>query len=61
MKVQAVRFCGLTRKQTEHMVGLSTYVQKFGEMNDEVHLNESHEEYNDWRVDIPFDNANVTI
>lgn len=25
---EAVRFCGLTRKQTEHICGLSTYVQK---------------------------------
>jgi hypothetical protein len=58
---EAVRFCGLTRKQTEHIFGLSTYVQKYGEMNDEVHLNEHHEEFNDWRVEIPFDITNVTI
>ena len=58
---EAVRCCGLTRKQTEHIFGLSTYVQKYGEMNDEVHLNENHEEFNEWRVDISFDNANVTI
>lgn len=30
-------------------------------MNDEVHLNESHEEFNDWRVGIPFDITNVTV
>jgi hypothetical protein len=36
---EAVRFCGLTRKQIEHIFGLSTYVQKYCKHNDEVHLN----------------------
>ena len=42
-KLEHVRFCWLRRKQTEHIFGLSTYVQKYGEMNDEVHLKDNHE------------------
>ena len=58
---ETVGCCGLTRKQTEHIFGLSTYVQKYGEMSDEIYLDENQEEFNYWHVEIPFDIASVTV
>ena len=51
---EAMQFCGLTLRQTDCIFGLSTYVQKYDQMSGEVHLDESHNEFADWRIDVPF-------
>ena len=47
-EVNALHFCGLTCTQTESIFGLSSYVQKYGQMSEDVHLDEAHSEFADW-------------
>ena len=51
--------CGLTFVQTQNMLGLKAYVQKYGQMSEDVALEEDHVEFEDWHLVIPFDRGNV--
>ena len=48
-EVENSTFCGLSWKQTEHIFGLSTHVEKYGQMSEDVRLDEGHDEFDDWR------------
>ena len=39
---EAVRFCGSVRKQASNRCGLSTYVQTYGQMSNEIHVDDNH-------------------
>lgn len=52
---------GLSWKQTEQILGLSTHVEKYGQMSEDVRLDEGHDEFDDWRMEVPFDNTTVRI
>ena len=60
-EVENSTFCGLSCKQTEQIFGLSTYVEKYGQMSEDVRLDEEHDEFDDWRMEVPFDNTTVRI
>ena len=51
----------MNSKQTEEIFGLSTYVEKYGQMSEDVRLDEEHDEFDDWRMEVPFDNTTVRI
>ena len=52
---------GLPRAETERIFDLATYVQKYGSMGEGVSLDESHPEFDDWRVRVPFDDGDVNV
>ena len=60
-EVENSTFCGLSWKQTEQIFVLSTYVEKYGQMSEDVRLDEGHDEFDDWRMEVPFDNTTVRI
>ena len=39
---ESTQFCGLSPLQTDHMLGLRTYVQKYEQTSKEVALGEDH-------------------
>ena len=49
----------MTFVQTQKVLGLKVYVQKCGQMSEDVALAEAHVEFEDWHLVIPFDQANV--
>ena len=40
-------------------IGLRTYVQKYGQMSEDVALGEDNVEFADWQLQIPLDTATV--
>ena len=51
----------MPRAETERIFGLATYVQKYGAMGEGISLDESHPEFDDWRVRVPFDDGVVNV
>ena len=58
---ESTTFFGLSPLQTEQFVGLLSYVQKFGQMSEDVALGDDHVEFVDWQLRVPFDTATVNI
>ena len=56
---ESLRFCNLSPDQTEHFFGLRSYVQKYGQMSDDVVLGEDHVEFDDWHVFVPFETMRI--
>jgi len=47
-------FLGMQREEALGMFGLITYCETYGNMSENVHFNESHEEFADWHVRVRF-------
>jgi hypothetical protein len=60
-EVENSTFVGLNSKQTEQIFGLSTCVEKYCQMSADLRLDEGHYEFDDWRMEVPFDNTTVRI
>ena len=54
---ESTQLCGFSPLQTEHVLGVRLYVQKYGQMSEDVALGEDHVEFADWQLQAPFDTA----
>ena len=62
MVVQADRFCGLDQESTRHIFGLDNYMRRYGGGPDQPPDLTAHpEEFDDWRLTVPFQSGNIDI
>ena len=57
----ALGFLGLCQKDAEDNFGLRQYSQTYGTMNNDVCLPETHEEFDDWHVTVPFEKEHMKM
>ena len=58
---ESTQFCVLSPLQTDNISSLRTYVQKYGQMSEDVALGEDHVAFADWHIVVPFDTTTVNI
>ena len=54
-------FCDLSPRQTENIFGMDSYLQKYGALDGEPDLCQRMEEFDDWRLNVPFESGSITI
>ena len=51
----------MKRELATEMFGLTKYCDTYGRMSEGVHLAESHEEFDDWHLRVPFEGEEVKM